>query len=86
MDPATLAVATSEIIKQGIVGVFCVLILFVVIALWRAYVAAQAAKLADAQANTDRYVKLLETMIESQADTNTVLKIIEDRARASRRS
>ena len=79
MDPATMSAVASEFMKQGFMGAVIVMLLFVIAALYKKNGELNEGRLTDKTTFMDKYVTLLEKMMESQHDTNTILEVIKDR-------
>lgn len=82
MDPSVATSATAELLKQGLLGVICVLLLVGCVALWRAYHGSLEARVKDAHDATEKYQTLLERVRDALNDTNTALALIKEKLKS----
>jgi hypothetical protein len=79
MDPSVVTSASESLIKQGILGTVVVLLLIACAVLWKAYAAANEARIKSEDENRDKYTALLERVMDALNDNNTILHIVRDR-------
>lgn len=63
--------AFTELLKHSLAGVGLVLLALVVVALWKAFTAAQEARIEDKRSNTDNGLELARVIVSSRRPGRT---------------